>query len=48
VQFFAELAADPDAMTGEQAAALHAAYGLEVDYSSIARLCAAHGLAFPD
>jgi quercetin dioxygenase-like cupin family protein len=46
-QFFADLAADPEAMTGERAAALDAAYGLEVDYASIDRLCAAHGLTFP-
>jgi quercetin dioxygenase-like cupin family protein len=46
-QLFADLAADPAAMTGERAAALDAAYGLEVDYASIARLCAAHGLTFP-
>ena len=46
-QFFAALAADLEAMTGERAAALDAAYGLEVEYASIDRLCAAHGLTFP-
>ena len=46
-QFFADLAADPTAMTGERAAALDAAYGPEVDYASIDRLCAARGLTFP-
>ena len=34
-------------MNGESAAALDARYGLEVDYDSIARLCAEHGLDFP-
>lgn len=46
-QLFADIAADPEAMTGERAAALDAAYGLEVDYDSIDQLCAAHGLTFP-
>lgn len=46
-QLFAAIAADPEAMTGERAAALDAAYGLEVDYASSDRLCAAHGLTFP-
>ncbi len=46
-RFFARLADDPEAMTGENAAALDAAFGLEVDYDSIERLCAAHGLSFP-
>jgi hypothetical protein len=41
------VAADPTAMPGERAAALDAAYGLEVDYASIDRLCAARGLTFP-
>jgi len=44
---FAEIGADPEAMTGETAAALDARYGLEVDYHSIERLCAEHGLVFP-
>lgn len=44
---FAEIAADPEAMTGENAAALDARYGLEVDYESIERLCGQHGLSFP-
>lgn len=44
---FAEMADDPALMAGEGAAAMDARYGLEVDYGSIARLCAAHGLAFP-
>lgn len=46
-RFFAGLADDAEAMAGESAAALDAAFGLEVDYDSIARLCAEHGLAFP-
>lgn len=44
---FAEMAYDPDLMAGEGAAALDARYGLDVDYDSIDRLCAAHGLTFP-
>ncbi|HEX2210371.1 MAG TPA: cupin domain-containing protein [Longimicrobium sp.] len=46
-QMFAELGADPEAMTGESAAAMDARYGLEVDYDSIERLCQEHGLSFP-
>ena len=46
-QMFAEIAADPESMVGEGAAAMDARYGLEVDYGSIERLCAEHGLAFP-
>ena len=46
-EMFAEMAADPDAMTGERAAAMDARYGLEVDYGSIERICAEHGLIFP-
>ena len=44
---FAEIGADPAAMTGESAAAMDARYGLEVDYESIGRLCGEHGLEFP-
>ena len=44
---FAEMAADPGSMTGDAAAAMDARYGLEVDYDSIERLCAEHGLSFP-
>ncbi len=44
---FKEIAADPDAMTGEAAAALDARYGLEVDYESIERFCLEYGLSFP-
>ena len=44
---FKEIAADPEAMAGEAAAALDAKYGLEVDYESIERLCADHALSFP-
>lgn len=44
---FAEMGADPESMTGEAAAAMDARYGLEVDYDSIERLCAEHGLTFP-
>lgn len=46
-QLFADLAADPEAMTGERAMALDARYGLDVDYESIQRLCQEHGLGFP-
>jgi len=45
---FAEMAANPDAFTGESAAALDARYGLEVDYESIDRLCREQGLVFPE
>ena len=41
------MAADPEAMVGEAAAALDARYSLEVDYASVERLCAEHGLVFP-
>ena len=44
---FAAAASDPEAMTGETAAALDAHYGLEVDYDSIDRLCEEYGLVFP-
>lgn len=44
---FARIAADPEAMAGAAAEALDAAYGLEVDYDSLPRLCAAHQLQFP-
>ena len=44
---FKEMAADPEAMAGEGAAAMDAKYGIEVDYDSIERLCAEHGLSFP-
>ena len=46
-RMFARIAADPAAMAGDGAAAADAAFGLEVDYESIERLCAAHGLDFP-
>ena len=46
-EMFAEIAADPDSMTGEGAAAMDARYGLEVEYESIKRLCEEHGLSFP-
>jgi hypothetical protein len=45
---FKEIAENPDAMTGEAAAALDAKYGLEVDYGSIERLCLELGLTFPE
>lgn len=45
---FREMAEDPEAMTGDAAAALDAKYGLEVDYDSIESLCARHGLSFPE
>ena len=44
---FKEMAADPEAMAGEAAAAMDTKYGLEVDYDSIERLCAMHGLSVP-
>ena len=44
---FKEMAADPEAMAGEAAAAMDAKYGIEVDYDSIERLCTLHGLSFP-
>lgn len=43
---FEEIAADPDALTGDAAAALDARYGLDVDYDSIEQLCRDHGLTF--
>jgi mannose-6-phosphate isomerase-like protein (cupin superfamily) len=47
-QVFAEMASDPEAMTGgDAAAAMDRRYGVEVDYESIDRLCAEHGLVFP-
>lgn len=46
---FAEMAADETAMEGGDAAEdMDARYGLEVDYDSPQRLCAEHGLAFPE
>lgn len=45
---FKDLAADPNAMTGESAAALDRKYGIEVDYGSIEWLCAKHDLSFPE
>ena len=47
-RMFAEMADDPEALAGDAAAALDAAYALDVDYDSIARLCEAHGLRFPE
>ncbi len=34
-------------MAGDAAAAMDGRYGVEVDYESIDRLCAEHGLVFP-
>ncbi len=45
---FAEMATDLEAMTGDTAAAMDRRYGIEVDYESVARLCAEHGLVFPE
>ena len=45
---FAEMAAGPEAMTSEAAEAMDVRYGLEVAYGSIPRLCAEHGLWFPE
>ena len=42
------MGADPEAMTGDSVEALDKRYGLEVDYDSIPRLCAEHGLTFPE
>jgi len=44
---FAEMAADPEAISGETAHAMDARYGLEVDYDSVERLCVEHALTFP-
>lgn len=44
---FREMADDPTLLDGEAAAALDARYSLEVDYESVGRLCAQHGLVFP-
>ena len=44
---FDEIAADAEALVGDSAEAVDARYGLEVDYDSITRLCAEHGLTFP-
>lgn len=47
-QVFAEMASDPNAMAGGDAAeAMDRRYGLEVDYESIPRLCEEHSLSFP-
>ena len=46
-ELFREMGSDPDAMTGERARELDAKYGLDVDYDSIERICAAQGLTFP-
>lgn len=46
-QIFAEMGAQADAMTEAAGQAMDARYGLEVDYASVERLCAAHGLSFP-
>ncbi len=47
-QMFAEMASDPDAMADVNAAeAMDGRYGIDVDYDSIDRLCAEHGLVFP-
>jgi uncharacterized cupin superfamily protein len=43
---FAEIGQNPDAMTGADAAALDAKYGLDVDYESIEKLCSLHGITF--
>ena len=48
-QVFAEMAADPEAMAGgDAAAAMDRRYGVEVDYESIPRLCEEHRLSFPE
>ena len=44
---FAEMDADPDAMSGDSAVAIDKRYGLEIDYDRIERLRTEHGLPFP-
>lgn len=44
---FADMGRAPDTFTGDAAPDLDTAYSLEVDYDSIERLCAEHGLTFP-
>ncbi len=44
---FAEMVADPAALSGNAAQAMDVRYGLDVEYASVARLCAEHGLTFP-
>ena len=46
-ELFREMGSNPEAMVGERARALDAKYGLDVDYDSIERICAAQGLTFP-
>ncbi|HLL49147.1 MAG TPA: cupin domain-containing protein [Thermomicrobiales bacterium] len=48
-QVFAEMASDPESMSGDSdaAEAMDRRYGIEADYESIDRLCAEHGLVFP-
>jgi quercetin dioxygenase-like cupin family protein len=47
-QMFAEMGRNPEAFTGDAAAVMDARFGLEVDYSSIDRLCQEYGLSFPE
>jgi quercetin dioxygenase-like cupin family protein len=46
-QAFAEMASDPETMSGDAVDAISRRYGIEADYESIDRLCAEHGLVFP-
>jgi mannose-6-phosphate isomerase-like protein (cupin superfamily) len=48
-QVFAEMAADPEAMSGDSdaAEAMDRRYGIEADYESIGWLCAEYDLVFP-
>ena len=48
-QVFAEMASDPEAMSGDSDAVetMDRRYGIEADYESIDRLCAEYGLVFP-
>ncbi len=46
-RMFAEMVADPAALSGNAAQAMDVRYGLDVEYASVARLCAEHGLTFP-
>jgi len=47
-QMFAEMGRNPEAFIGDAAAAMDARFGLEVDYTSIDRLCQEHDLTFPE
>jgi quercetin dioxygenase-like cupin family protein len=46
-QYFAEVVADLQATGGQSVPAIAARYSLEVDFSTVPRLCQEHGLNFP-